>query len=202
MDVGCGIGKIAIPLTRFLSSEGSYEGFDIVPQGIRWCKKRLEPKFSNFHFQLVDVYNKVYNPKGKLSASEFRFPYDDNFFDFVFVSSVFTHMLTKDFTHYLSEISRVLKSDKGRCLVTYFLLNEQTMQLMTRGQSLYDFKLKADEECYAKNINSPEIGTAFNESFVLGQYAKYRLKVEELLYGHWRDDKSQPSHDTILARKY
>ena len=30
LDIGCGTGRMAIPLTSFLSKKGSYEGFDIV----------------------------------------------------------------------------------------------------------------------------------------------------------------------------
>ena len=30
-DVGCGVGRTAIPLTSYLSSDGAYEGFDIWP---------------------------------------------------------------------------------------------------------------------------------------------------------------------------
>src|SRR5260221_8386674 len=50
LDVGCGIGRMAIPLTGDLSSEGSYEGFDIFAKGINWCTKRINSKFSNFKF--------------------------------------------------------------------------------------------------------------------------------------------------------
>jgi len=38
LDVGCGIGRVAIPLTKFLS-EGMYYGFDIVPSAITRCQK-------------------------------------------------------------------------------------------------------------------------------------------------------------------
>ena len=30
LDVGCGVGRLAIPLTKYLSRSGSYNGFDIV----------------------------------------------------------------------------------------------------------------------------------------------------------------------------
>ena len=43
LDVGCGIGRMAVPLTKYLDQEGSYEGFDIVEKGIRWCKKNVSP---------------------------------------------------------------------------------------------------------------------------------------------------------------
>src|SRR5437867_6142389 len=31
LDVGCGIGRLAVPLTRHLGETGSYDGLDIVP---------------------------------------------------------------------------------------------------------------------------------------------------------------------------
>jgi len=45
LDVGCGIGRMAIPLTDYLSPEGEYWGFDIVKKGIEWCQTRITPKF-------------------------------------------------------------------------------------------------------------------------------------------------------------
>jgi len=40
VDVGCGCGMMAQPLTKLLSS-GCYEDLDIVPVLIDWCKKNL-----------------------------------------------------------------------------------------------------------------------------------------------------------------
>src|SRR5688572_13819673 len=37
LDVGCGIGRMAIPLTGYLSKTSEYHGFDIVKAGITWC---------------------------------------------------------------------------------------------------------------------------------------------------------------------
>jgi 2-polyprenyl-3-methyl-5-hydroxy-6-metoxy-1,4-benzoquinol methylase len=44
LDVGCGIGRMAVPLTGYLSKEGAYEGFDLVADGIKWCKKKITTK--------------------------------------------------------------------------------------------------------------------------------------------------------------
>src|SRR3954466_597973 len=38
LDVGCGIGRMARPLAGYLSSEGSYDGFDVNRDGIGWCR--------------------------------------------------------------------------------------------------------------------------------------------------------------------
>src|SRR5688572_1567865 len=33
LDIGCGIGRIARPLTKYISNTGGYYGFDVVPEG-------------------------------------------------------------------------------------------------------------------------------------------------------------------------
>jgi SAM-dependent methyltransferase len=35
LDVGCGIGRVAIPLMDYMKGYGCYEGFDIVPHEIK-----------------------------------------------------------------------------------------------------------------------------------------------------------------------
>ena len=62
------------------------------------------------------------NPKGRFRASECRFPWDDESFDFVLLTSVFTHMLPADREHYLSEIARVM-SRGAKCVITHFILD-------------------------------------------------------------------------------
>src|SRR5512135_3633735 len=37
LDVGCGIGRKTIKLTKYLNKDGIYEGMDIVRSGIEWC---------------------------------------------------------------------------------------------------------------------------------------------------------------------
>ena len=119
LDIGCGIGRMAVPLTRYLNEQGSYEGFDIVAEGIDWCTKKITPKYPRFSFHLADVYSQKYNPEGTFSASEYPFPFKDESFDLVFLTSVFTHMLPPDVENYMKEISRVLKRN-GSCLITFF----------------------------------------------------------------------------------
>src|SRR3954471_21980999 len=60
LDIGCGIGRMAIPLTQYLSAKGSYEGFDPVKLGIDWCQEKITPLYPNFRFQTVDVFNSFY----------------------------------------------------------------------------------------------------------------------------------------------
>jgi SAM-dependent methyltransferase len=81
LDVGCGIGRKTFLLTDYLNHKGSYEGLDIVKTGVDWCTKRITRKYRQFKFQHIDVCN--YNPTGNYKASEYRFPFPDESFDFV-----------------------------------------------------------------------------------------------------------------------
>ena len=202
LDVGCGIGRVAIPLMDYMKGNGCYEGFDIVPHEIKWCQKNISSRYSNFHFQLAELYNGVYNPAGKYKASNYKFPYKDESFDFVFLTSVFTHMLTKDMENYLSEIVRVLRKG-GRCFITYFLLNPETIRLMEQKQSIFDFKLESDGCFYVDDKNNPEHAVAYEESFIRKLYRTNSLVIKEpIYYGNWRNGKKlQPFQDFIFAKK-
>jgi len=201
LDVGCGIGRMAIPLTNYLSNDGEYWGFDIVKKGIEWCQQRISPKFNNFRFAHSDVYNKYYNPSGTIPAKDYRFPYDDNYFDFVFLTSVFTHMLPIDMENYLNQIARVLKP-KGRCLITFFLLNEQSEALIRAGRSTLPFLHKV-EGCLTTDKEYPEDAIAYDEGFVLKLFEKHGLKISQpIQYGSWCKRPTFLTYqDMIVAEK-
>lgn len=201
LDVGCGIGRMAVPLTKYLDKNGSYEGFDIVANGINWCRKNISPQYPNFHFQLAEVFNKSYNPNGRYKASEYKFPYKNESFDFVFLTSVFTHMLPQDMENYLCEITRVLRRD-GRCLITFFLLNKESLQLIKAGKSTLDFKYEFGEFRTIDN-NTREAAVCYDEVFISGLYEKYGLKINQrILYGSWCSRSNFLSYqDIIMALK-
>jgi len=184
LDVGCGIGQKARVLTRFLSREGVYEGFDIVQPGIMWCKEKYQ-RYTNFHFYLADIYNKHYNPEGKTAASEYRFPYAEETFDLVFASSVFTHMLSRDVENYFAEIARVLKRG-GRCVITYFLLNPESLRRVDAKLNTVKVPFEyGSGECRVADKNIAETTVAYDERFVRNLYEKHGLSITEITYGSW-----------------
>lgn len=201
LDVGCGIGRMAIPLTKFLNMKGVYEGFDIVRDDINWCQKKITSKYPNFHFQVADVYNKDYNPVGKFKASEFRFPYDDEKFDFVFLTSVFTHMLPDDVENYLSEIKRVMKVGT-RNLITYFLLNDESTNLMKSGKSTLDFRYHFGKYS-STHKRVPEAVIAFNEEYIKQLYSKHGFHIiQPIHYGFYcQREKYLSYQDIIIASR-
>lgn len=200
LDVGCGTGRMARPLTRYLTS-GSYDGIDIVAPSVKWCQRAYQSRFPNFHFHFSDIHNQAYNPAGHLPAAQYKFPFGDSSFDFVFLTSVFTHMLPEDIENYMGEIARVLKPG-GRCLITWFLLTLDSLKLMAEKQSSIDFK-SAGSGYRVRDPDEPEAAVAYEEDQIFGLYDKNRLTISEPVhYGTWCGRQDGLSYqDIILAVK-
>lgn len=196
LDVGCGQGRMARPLVGFLEG-GSYSGFDISKAGIDWSQNQYSD-VPNFTFEHVPVFNKRYNPKGSVQASEFVFPYEDNRFDLVFLTSVFTHMFKADVSNYLAQIARVLKPG-GKCLITWFLLNEDSIRA---ENPFFDFAYDFDDASKTTTPKNPEAALAFDEGFVRTKYADCGLTVSDIEYGTWaRAGSDFQLQDMLVAGK-
>ena len=199
LDVGSGIGRMARPLTRYLSG-GSYEGIDIVPQGIEWCQRNISERYPNFCFQLADVRNLMYNPQGRFEAAEYRFPFGDGDFDFTCLTSVFTHMRNREMENYLLEIARTLRPS-GKCLATYFFLNSESRTLIEAGRSSLDIRYPLDG-CWTSDEVVPELAIGFDEGYVRKLYADLGFVVETVQYGEWCGRREYLSYqDIIVARR-
>jgi SAM-dependent methyltransferase len=199
LDVGCGIGRMALPLTKYLNAQSRYEGFDIVKEGIDWCAANITSRFPNFHFQLADVYNEYDLPDGRYKASEYRFPFESESFDFVFLTSVFTHMLPADVENYLGEITRVLKPG-GRCFATFFLWNAEAAQLIAAGKARFQFQ--HEHGVYrVQQTEHPEAAICYDEAYALRLFTKNQLRPT-IHYGDWSGRVDYvDGQDIILAMK-
>jgi len=200
LDVGCGVGRMAIPLTYYLN-QSRYDGFDIYPPMINWCKENIQSKFPNFRFKFVNIYNRHYNPNGKIKGSEFQFPYPNESFDLVSLTSIFTHLIPLDMENYLSEIVRVMKKN-ARCLITYFILNSESLENIEKKLSDRVFKYELDGAKYESKEDS-EAAVAYKEDFIKKMYEKYHLKIiEPIHYGNWCGRKTLvDNQDIVIATK-
>lgn len=204
LDVGCGSGRVAMFLTRKIT-KGRYFGFDLRQDEIEWLTGNITPKYPNFHFRHSNVYNAFYNKTGVILPSEYEFPYSENYFDFVFLTSVFTHMMPFDLWNYLREIKRVMKT-QGRCFISYFLLNSGSRERIALGQSSRTFSNQIKSSCFSDNLETPEDAVAYEESYILSIYDKLGLKIiRPIHYDVWSKSKilnaARDYQDIIVAMK-
>ena len=201
LDIGSGIGRIAIPLTAYLEN-GRYEGFDIMKPGIEWCQKNITSRFPHFKFTQVSLVNDLYRNTGQ-SASQFVFPYPDNSFDLAIATSVFTHMVPEEVIRYVEEIYRVLKTG-GHAYLTFFVLNENSKAQMIKGNNEFNFQYDhgnyrlLDEKVKSANV-------AYEEKYLFSEIIKtQQFKIESIEYGIWSTKtKGNPIafQDRMLLKK-
>ena len=64
LEVGCGVGRITIALTNYLSKSGSYAGFDIVKRSIKWCSSAITPRYPISVFITPTFTTSIITPLG------------------------------------------------------------------------------------------------------------------------------------------
>jgi SAM-dependent methyltransferase len=62
LDVGCGSGRMALPLTGYLNREGRYAAFDVAREAIAWCTENISGSHNNFDFTVVDISRRYSEP--------------------------------------------------------------------------------------------------------------------------------------------
>jgi SAM-dependent methyltransferase len=199
LEVGCGCGRLALPLMARLSTAGRYEGFDVVPKAVAWCRGNITAHASNFRFQWADVMAGGHNPTGAFAAADFVFPYADNAFDLVIVSSVFTHMRPDGIENYVRETARVLKPG-GRCFITALLFDAAAARAVADGTTIFDFRHEIGP-CRTFDPACPEEGIAFPEEWFGDVLDAAGLAIETVTRGNWREKRSyEVSHDYVVAQ--
>lgn len=197
LDIGSGIGRTAISLTEFLSSKGSYEGFDVVRKGVDWCNSRIGRDYSNFNFTYVPLFNDLYN-KEKLNAEKFVFPYEQESFDKVFTFSVFTHMQIKEIQNYFKEINRVLKSN-GMAFSTFFLYSNENENFIAKNKS-FGFPIKKDGfRLMNAKVKSGNI--AIHKDKLRKMLESEGLEIVKIIDGFWKGENDSKEYQDIVIFK-
>jgi SAM-dependent methyltransferase len=183
LDIGSGIGNLAISLAGYL--HGGYDGVEIHPEAVAWCQRAITPRHPGFRFHRADLASQAYNPSGRVHASAYRFPFRDQTFDFIFLASVFTHMLPDAVEHYLHEISRLLVPD-GVCVASFFLLNDETRAGVDQGHSFMTFSVQHPSGlCRLHDATIPEAAVAIEETFVQRIHDEAGLRIRDIRRGRW-----------------
>jgi SAM-dependent methyltransferase len=160
LEVGCGVGRDAIPLTRLLGDGSSYIGIDVSEPSIAWCQRHITPRYANFDFHHLNIRSEFYNPGGTLSARQVRLPARTGSIDRIILQSVFTHMFESDITHFLREFRRVLRRG-GRVFASFFVLGEESVQLSMATPGVLKFLHPGPDGCRIDDVGKPEAAVGY-----------------------------------------
>jgi len=200
LDIGCGCGQMALHLVDYLDA-GSYEGVDLHQPSIGWCEHHISTSHPRFAFHHLDVRSSAWNRRGRLAAEEYVFPFANEEFNLIIAKSVFTHMRPAAVDNYLKEIARVL-SDGGRCLLTFFLLNEPQRVRERFGLNRLEFGF-GDQNWRYVHQNSPESAVAYDEQYTLQLLHRNGLRLKQpIIHGRWsRNAEGLSFQDILLVEK-
>ncbi len=200
LDIGSGIGRVARPMAAFLHKSGSYDGFDIVEEGIEWCKMNYK-NYPNFHFTWIPLQNDLYNLSTDKTADQFKFPYPSESFDLIVLNSVFTHMQIADVANYVSEISRMLKKGKV-CYCTFFIITDQSEKYLNTSENPF-FKYRYDQY-YLHDDQVKDANIAFKLSYLEDLLNINGLRIRSLHEGWWSGRKQEETiefQDVLVMEK-
>lgn len=196
LDIGCGIGRMAVPLTQYLDPErASYDGVDPVMEGILWCAQTITPVYQRFRFQRLDIAHPLYNPQGSLPGTEVQFGFANGSFDFITMVSVATHLPPDELTVYLNEASRLL-APGGRLFLTAFAIDGAST-----GQERLKFKRWQDGPGWYAIEEAPLAAAGIDTNWLLDAVGKAGLASEGLRRGHWRGTTAAHYQDLLIATK-
>ncbi len=197
LDVGCGLGRTAWPLSEKLGPQGSYVGLDVVRDYVDWCAGSLGLDPKRFRFHHADVRTSFYNPGGSIAAEDFVFPWPDGSFDLAIATSIFTHLLWAATARYLHEIARTL-SPGGRLFASFYLLDARGREAAATLATYPTFGA-ATEHGLLHDPSVPESAVAYDPDWLFGQFAAAGLDVAGVHMGRWKALPGLDHQDLVVA---
>jgi SAM-dependent methyltransferase len=185
LEVGCGVGRDAIPLTRVLGPAGSYVGVDVSGPSITWCQEHITPRHPNFTFEHLNIRSEFYNPAGTLTAQEVILPVATASVDRIILQSVFTHMFEPDITHFLHEFGRILRRD-GRVFASVFVLGKESVQLSKATPDGLKFLHPHGNGCRLNDPDQPEAAVGYSPRSLRRMVRRGGFSLDQPLHlGSW-----------------
>jgi SAM-dependent methyltransferase len=202
LEVGCGVGRDAIPLAKLVGPGGSYVGVDISLPSIQWCRDNITPQLPNATFEHLDIRSDLYNPTGALTASGTSLPARDRQFDRIILQSVFTHMFEDDIVHFLSEFRRVLRPS-GVVFASFFVLGAESIRLILNRVGALTFLHPLTDGCRIHDPQNPEGAVGYTPDAVDRMLRATGLVLDQPIHhGSWSGRQNVPDgQDIVIMRR-
>lgn len=187
VELGCGCGRMLRPLYESSTFRGNYVGIDVDDEMLEWCRRHY--KKENFSYIKSPHATKAYNAGAAVdygsAEAAWKIPIADNTIDFVFSTSLFTHLLEAQLLNYLYESYRLLR--EGR----YMNMGFFSYDSVEKGRR-WTF-LHRIGQAYVENLTVPEAAVAYEDQTLLRYCAQ----------AGFRDSKisSTPGQSLLICRR-
>jgi SAM-dependent methyltransferase len=183
LDLGCGCGRVATGLARYLNEDGAYLGLDVWQEGIDWCNEHLTKFPATFTFETVQAANNYYYAPDSGASNLFdvsRVPSND--FHCIFAISLFTHLKLSDARQYLELVARALTTD-GFAYLTFFVVDEDAKRYVAETGNHRSLQPAGDGMWYA--YSGQDFFSGYDRSLLLAQFEECGLEIVSQNTGHW-----------------
>jgi SAM-dependent methyltransferase len=181
VDIGCGCGRYAHHLRdyRFASERfcGKYLGIDIDEEMLDWCRRNFDTE--RFTFHQSNHQSKAFRGVAS-SDTNYSVPLPDESADFVFSTSLFTHLLEKELVNYIRESYRVLKRNAHMFMFCFTIDHPPP----TYGNR-HTFRHRVGN-AYVESMLVPEAAVAYQEKFLISVAQEAGFRSVEIVT--WPED--------------
>jgi SAM-dependent methyltransferase len=187
LEIGSGIGRDAIPLTRLLGN-GTYLGIDIIKRSIDWCTENITKAHPNFTFWHFDAQDQLHNPEGLAKAHDMVIPLGNGCVDRVIGQSVFTHMDRALVSFYLRELQRVLRAG-GMAMLTCFIVDELIRSICKENLARTPYRLEFAHPfgngCFINDVQHPMGAVAYTMDAIYSMVREAGFFDLRIVHGSW-----------------
>jgi SAM-dependent methyltransferase len=163
VDIGCGCGRYA----RFLRDyqyksqrfTGHYVGIDVDTEMLAWCSQHFDGE--RFEFRRSSHGSRAYRTPGESSSTYYEIPIANDTVDFVFSTSLFSHLLEAELVNYCRESYRVLKPG-GHMAMYFFSLDRPPTTYGDRHS--FGFEVG---NARVESLAVPEAAVAYHDEFLM-----------------------------------
>ena len=121
VEIGVGCGRRAFHLRDLRLSDatfaGTYLGIDIDAALLDWCRANFDDRFAFAQ----STHSSTSYRNDAAAPGAYRIPRDDASADFVFGTSVLTHLLEDEVRNYLAEAARILRPGRTLAMTCFAL---------------------------------------------------------------------------------
>ncbi len=196
LDIGCGAGRLALSLLRYLNKEGQYYGLDVNPAMVEWCTRQISYRNSNFVFSNPGIQNNYYyKTDNKLSNEYSLLSLTARQFDCAAAISIFNHIKAADMLQYLHLIADTLAPD-GVAYATFWIIDDEFFAF--RQQTGKHRGLEEHEQGVWYGYQKQSFFAGYSLSYLEQQLAKRHLCIVGSSPGNWAQKRNARLHQDWL----